>query len=49
VYKRQERFFTSIEALRLDPASTGREWLILDQVEAWGRGLLNEAGLGYPA
>lgn len=44
-----ERFFTSIEALRLDPASTGREWLILDQVEAWGRGLLNEAGLGYPA
>ncbi|MGC8853637.1 MAG: exodeoxyribonuclease I [Halothiobacillaceae bacterium] len=40
-----EKFFTSIEALRLDPASTGREWLILDQVEAWGRGLLNEAGL----
>lgn len=44
-----EKFFTSIEALRADPSSTGREWLILDQVEAWGRGLLNEAGLGYPA
>ncbi len=44
-----EKFFTSIEALRADPSSTGREWLILDQVEAWGRGLLHEAGLGYPA
>jgi len=39
------RFFASIEALRADPASTGREWHILDQVEAWGRGLLAEAGV----
>lgn len=43
-----EKFFTRIETLRADPSSTGREWLILDQVEAWGRGLLNEAGLAYP-
>ncbi|MGK0673126.1 MAG: exodeoxyribonuclease I [Halothiobacillaceae bacterium] len=43
-----ERFFTSIKALRADSSSTGREWLILDQVEAWGRSLLNEAGLSYP-
>lgn len=40
-----ERFFASIEALRADPASTGREWLVLDQVEAWGRQLLAEAGI----
>ncbi|MEF3193249.1 MAG: exodeoxyribonuclease I [Halothiobacillaceae bacterium] len=44
-----EKFFTRIQALRADPSSTGREWLILDQVEAWGRGLLHEAGLEYPA
>ena len=40
-----ERFFASIEALRADPASTGREWMVLDQVEAWGRQLLAEAGV----
>ncbi|MEW6766334.1 MAG: exodeoxyribonuclease I [Pseudomonadota bacterium] len=39
------RFFATIEDLRADPASTGREWLILDQVEAWGRRLLAEAGV----
>jgi len=44
-----EKFFTSIETLRTDPSSTGREWLILDQVEAWGHELLREAGLAYPA
>jgi len=38
-----DAFFSSIEALRADPASTGREWLVLDQVEAWGRQLLAEA------
>jgi len=39
------RFFAAIEALRADPASTGREWLILDQLEDWGRQLLAEAGV----
>ncbi|MEW6445301.1 MAG: exodeoxyribonuclease I [Pseudomonadota bacterium] len=38
-----ERFFGAIETLRADPSSTGREWLILDEVEAWGRQLLAEA------
>jgi exodeoxyribonuclease-1 len=42
-----ERFFASIETLRADPASTGREWLLLDEVEAWGRQVLTEAGVGY--
>lgn len=43
------RFFASIEELRADPASTGREWHILDQVEGWGRGLLAEAGVPVPS
>ncbi|HET19003.1 MAG TPA: exodeoxyribonuclease I [Chromatiales bacterium] len=44
-----EKFFASIEERRADPSSTGREWLILDQVENWGRGLLAEAGVEWPA
>lgn len=43
-----EKFFSMIEALRHDPSTTGREWLILDEVEAWGQGLLREAGLDLP-
>lgn len=36
-------FFSRIESLRADPASTGREWLILDELEAWGQQLLQGA------
>ncbi|HES76049.1 MAG TPA: hypothetical protein ENO09_03460 [bacterium] len=38
-------FFNSIESLRADPSSTGREWLILDDVEAWGQYVLRHAGI----
>ncbi len=44
-----ERFFADIEALRAAPSSMSREWLILDELEAWGRALLEEAGLSQPA
>jgi exodeoxyribonuclease-1 len=40
-----QKFFERIEALRADPSSTGREWLILDELEAWGRHVLHDAGL----
>lgn len=40
-----EQFFDSIETLRSDPSSTGREWSLLDEVEAWGWQMLAEADL----
>jgi exodeoxyribonuclease-1 len=40
-----EQFFDSIETLRADPSSTGREWSLLDDVEAWGWQILAEADL----
>ncbi|MGD9888740.1 MAG: exodeoxyribonuclease I [Halothiobacillaceae bacterium] len=43
------QFFARIEALRADPLSTGREWVILDELEAWGRQILHHAGLQEPA
>jgi len=40
-----DQFFGRIEAFRADPSSTGREWLILDELETWGRHVLHDAGL----
>ena len=40
-----DQFFDHIETLRADPSSTGREWLILDKLEAWGKHVLHAAGL----
>ncbi len=42
------QFFAQIEALRMEPASTGREWMILDELEQWGRELLHLAGVSAP-
>lgn len=39
------QYFERIETLRQDPDSTGREWLILDELEAWGRHVLHSADL----
>ncbi len=39
-----ERYFAEIERLRADPASTGREWLLLEELEAWGQHVLQLAG-----
>lgn len=39
-----QRYFAEIERLRADPESTGREWLLLDELEAWGQHVLHLAG-----
>jgi len=44
-----DQFFERIENLRADPSSTGREWMILDELEAWGRRVLHDAGLSFQA
>lgn len=38
-----QQFFERIETLRMEPTSTSREWLILDELEQWGRDILNLA------
>ncbi|MEW5837988.1 MAG: exodeoxyribonuclease I [Pseudomonadota bacterium] len=42
-------FFERIETLRQEPTATSREWMILDEVERWGRDTLLRAGIDSAA